>query len=126
MLDTFINLKSQHMCSIALDVVALSWPNYRAANQRAYPKLATPSLPNQKEEEAETEEAKKRTVASAVAAAATEKKSRKIRETETKARRQNERQADQVVKNSQIYQEKGKQQTDKSIFCFCFVLKFVI
>lgn len=105
MLDTFINLKSQHMCSIALDVVALSWPNYRAANQRAYPKLATPSLPNQKEEEAETEEAKKRTVASAAAAAAaaTEKKSRKIRETETKARRQNERQADQVIKNSQIY-----------------------
>lgn len=95
MLDTFINLKSQHMRSIALDV-ALSWPNYRAANQRAYPKLATPLLPNQKEEEP-----KKRTVASA--AAATEKKSRQIKETETKARRQNERQTDQVIKNSQIY-----------------------
>lgn len=97
MLDTFIRLKSQHMCSIAL-VIKLSWPDYRAANQRAYPKLATPSQPK------ENEEAKKRTTATAAAAAAaTKKKSRKIKETETKTRRQNERQADQAIKNSQIH-----------------------
>lgn len=35
--------------------ITLSWPDARAANQRAYPKLATPAQEDDNKREAETE-----------------------------------------------------------------------